>query len=124
MKAEINTSGELDDVVQSYLELRIIEMIEYGHGALRQFPASEKHTTAADIKRVMDQMLEHAVEISAKYQKKTTLQKLDVANKKLKLYLRVCMKLGYLPFEKYDVWTEKCREIGRIIGGFIKSNEV
>ena len=124
MNVEINTDGQLDDVVQSFLELRIIEMIEYGHGALRQFPTSEKHTTAADIKRVMDQMLEYAVEISAHYQKKTTLQKLDVSNKKLKLYLRVCMKLGYLPFKKYDVWTEKCREIGRIIGGFLRSDSV
>ncbi len=112
---------QLDDVAESFLELRIIEMMEYGHGALKQFPTSEKYSTAADIKRVMDQMLEYSVEITAKYYKKTTLQKLDVANKKLKLYLRLCMKLGFLPFKKYDVWTEKSREIGRIIGGFLKS---
>jgi hypothetical protein len=121
---EPGKDGRLDDVVQSYLELRILEMMEYGHGALRQFPTSEKYTLAADIKRLMDQMLEHSVEISAKYYKKTTLQKLDVDNKKLKLYLRLSMKLGYLPFKKYDVWTDKCREIGRIIGGFIRSTDV
>ncbi len=121
MDAEDFKGGKLDDVVQSYLELRILEMMEYGYIALNQFPKAEKHTTVAEIKNIMGEMLELSVEVSAKYQKKTTLQKLDVANKKLKLYLRLCMKLGYLPFKKYDVWTDKLTEIGRIIGGFIRS---
>ena len=51
---EPGKDGRLDDVVQSYLELRILEMMEYGHGALRQFPTSEKYTLAADINPVKD----------------------------------------------------------------------
>lgn len=96
-------------------------MIKYGYGALAQFPKSEKFALAADIKHCLDIILERVIEASKKYYKKTTLQELDVEVAKLKAYLRLSQSLGFLPFKKYEIWSGMAIEIGRMVGGWIKS---
>jgi len=100
---------------------KIFDMMEYGYGALAQYPKSEKFALVADIKRSMDRMLERAIEAQKKYYKKTTLQELDVEIMKLKAYLRLSKNLGFLPMKKYEIWSEKVVEIGKMLGGWLKS---
>ena len=100
---------------------KIFDMMEYGYSALAQYPKSEKFALVTDIKRSMDTMLERAIEAQKKYYKKTTLQELDVEVMKLKAYLRLSQKLGFLPMKKYEIWSEKVVEIGKMLGGWLKS---
>lgn len=100
---------------------KIFDMMEYGYAALAQYPKSEKFALVTDIKRSMDTMLERAIEAQKKYYKKTTLQELDVEVMKLKAYLRLSQKLGFLPMKKYEIWSEKVVEIGKMLGGWLKS---
>jgi four helix bundle protein len=100
---------------------KIFDMMEYGYAALAQYPKSEKFALVTDIKRSMDTMLERAIEAQKKYYKKTTLQDLDVEIMKLKAYLRLSQNLGFLPMKKYEVWSEKAVEIGKMLGGWLKS---
>ncbi len=100
---------------------KVFDMIKYGYGALAQFPKSEKFALAADIKHCLDLILERVIEASKKYYKKTTLQELDVEVTKLKAYLRLSQDLGFLPFKKYEIWSGMAVEIGRMVGGWIKS---
>jgi four helix bundle protein len=100
---------------------KIFDMMEYGYGALAQYPKSEKFALVADIKRSMDRMLERTIEAQKKYYKKTTLQELDVEIMKLKAYLRLSKNLGFLPMKKYQIWSEKVVEIGKMLGGWLKS---
>ncbi len=100
---------------------KIFDMMEYGYGALAQYPKSEKFALVTDIKRSMDIMLERTIEAQKKYYKKTTLQELDVEVMKLKAYLRLSQNLGFLPMKKYEIWSEKVVEIGKMLGGWLKS---
>lgn len=100
---------------------KIFDMMEYGYAALAQYPKSEKFALVTDIKRSMDTMLERAIEAQKKYYKKTTLQELDVEVMKLKAYLRLSQNLGFLPMKKYEIWSEKVVEIGKMLGGWLKS---
>lgn len=100
---------------------KVFDMMEYGYGALAQFPKSEKFALVTDIKRIMDIMMERVIEAQKKYYKKTTLQELDVATAKLKAYLRLSYQLGFLPMKKYEIWSEKVVEIGKMLGGWLKS---
>jgi four helix bundle protein len=88
---------------------------------LHSFPKVRKFALAADIKRCMHLILERVIEANKKYYKKTTLQELDVEIMKLKAYLRLSQELGFLPFKKYEIWSEKVVEIGKMLGGWIKS---
>ena len=100
---------------------KIYDMMEYGYPALTQYPKSEKYALATDMKRCMDTMLERAIEAHKRYFKKNTLQELDVEIMKLKAYLRLSMRLGFLPFKKYEVWSGKVVEIGKMLGGWMKA---
>lgn len=102
---------------------KIFDMMKYGYGALAQFPKSEKFSIVADIKKCMHIMLERTIEASKKYYKKTTLQELDVELMKLRAYIRLSHELGFLPIKKYEIWSAKLVEIGKMIGGWIKSNQ-
>lgn len=96
-------------------------MIQYGYNAVSQFPKSEKYALGTDMKRCMHQVLELAIVCQKKYYKKTTLQELDVEVTKLKAYTRLAKDLGFLPFKKYEVWSSMNVEIGKMVGGWIKS---
>lgn len=100
---------------------KIFDMMEYGYAALAQYPKSEKFALVTDIKRSMDTMLERAIEAQKKYYKKTTLQDLDVEIMKMKAYLRLSQNLGFLPMKKYEIWSGKVVEIGKMLGGWLKS---
>lgn len=100
---------------------KVFDMMEYGYLALAQFPKSEKYALATDIKRCMDVMLERCIEAQKKYYKKTTLQEFDVEVTKLKAYMRLSFNLGFLPSKKYEVWSGMVVEIGKMLGGWLKT---
>lgn len=100
---------------------KIFDMMEYAYGALAQFPKSEKFALCTDIKHSMDKLLERCIEAQKKYYKKTTLQDMDVEIAKLRAYIRLSHQLGFLPPKKYEVWSEKLVEIGKMLGGWIKT---
>lgn len=100
---------------------KAFDMMKYAYPALAQYPKSEKFSLVVDIKRCMDSILERIIEGSKKYYKKTTLQELDVEITKLKAYLRLSHALGFLPIKKYEVWSGMVVEIGKMLGGWMKS---
>lgn len=103
------------------IQQKTFEMMEYAYTALAQYPKGEKFALVVDIKRCMDTILERIIEANKKYYKKTTLQELDVEIMKLKAYIRLSYKLGFLPMKRYEIWSEKVVEIGRMLGGWMKS---
>lgn len=98
-------------------------MIEYGHTAVRQFPKSERHVLGAEVRHSMWTLLRLVVVCNKRYHKKTTMQDLDAELDLLRCYIRVAMTLGYLDFRPYEHWAKLLDEIGRMIGGWMKSIE-
>lgn len=98
-------------------------MIQYGYIVLRQFPKSEKYALAADIKNSMYKTLELIIVANKHYYKKNTLRELDVEVDKLKTLVRLSKDLGFLPFKKYKILTAYIVEIGKMVGGWIKSTK-
>ena len=102
---------------------KVFDMIKYAYLALAQFPKSEKYALATDIKRTMDEVLGYCIEVQKRKTKKTTLTNLDIANTKLKAYIRLAFELNFLPIKKYEVWAAQVVEIGKMIGGLIKADK-
>lgn len=100
---------------------KIFDMMEYGYLALQQYPKSEKFALVTDIKRSMNVLLKKCIEAQKKYYKKTTLQDMDVEIAAIRAYLRLSFKLGFLPMKKYEVWSGMVVEIGKMLGGWLKS---
>jgi four helix bundle protein len=110
-------------------ELKILQktydMIQYGYICLRQFPKSEKYTLAAEIKQSMYRLLKLIITANKRYYKKTTLQDIDVELEFLRYLVRLSAdaELRFLPLKKYENWSKMLNEIGRMLGGWIKSSK-
>ncbi|MGG1600591.1 diversity-generating retroelement protein Avd [Paenibacillus naphthalenovorans] len=97
------------------------DMTKYGYAALRQFPKSERFTLAAEMKSCMLRFMRGIITANKRYHKKTTLQDVDIELQLLRMYLRLAVDLQFLPFRKYENWVKMLDEIGKMLGGWIKS---
>lgn len=92
----------------------------YAYKCLGQFPKSERHVLAADIRQGLYAVDSLIIRAQKKYFKKTTLQDLDVEVELLKTKIRLAKELGFLPFKKYENLEKMLIEIGKMVGGWIK----
>lgn len=104
-----------------HIQQKIYDMILYAYPALEQMPKSQKFSLAQDMKHCMDEIMRLTISANKKYTKRTTLQELDVEIAALKVYLRIAYDLRYLPPKKYEVWSGMMVEIGKMVGGWIRS---
>ena len=103
------------------IEERCREMITYGYTALKQFPKSEKHGLAAEIRSSMWQLQRLVITASKRYHKKSTLMDLDVELAVLKRQVRLAMEMRYLDVRKYENWSRFLVEIGKMVGGWLRA---
>lgn len=108
----------MDDLI---ILQKCYDMIQYGYICLRQYPKSEKHTLAAETKVCMLNLLKLIIQANKRYYKKTTLQDIDVELETLRHYTRLAQSLNFLPIKKYENWIKMISEIGRLLGGWMRS---
>ena len=121
-EAEPEAAAETEVKVKKDLlvQQKIYDMILYAYPALEQMPKSQ-FSLAQDMKHCMDKIMRLTISANKKYTKRTTLQELDVEVAALKVYLRIAYDLRYLPPKKYEVWSGMMVEIGKMVGGWIRS---
>jgi len=103
------------------IKLKVEDMLKYGYPALAQFPKSEKFAMAQDIKKSMLSLLEQVIRTNRTREKRPLLYTIDVELEVLRTQIRLAMELEFLPFGKYEVWSNHLAEIGRMLGGWLKS---
>lgn len=96
-------------------------MMMYGYQAIHHFPKHEKHVLGAEIRLSMLKMQRLIITAYKRYHKKTTLTDLDIELVVLNKQIRLAKDLRYLDIKKYQIWATKLVEIGKMIGGWIKS---
>jgi four helix bundle protein len=101
---------------------KMTELTEYLYVCIRQFPKSEKHSLAADIKHQAYTVLRLIVQANKRYYKKTTMQDIDIEHEILRKQVEMAMTLKFLPFRQYENATVKINEVGKLIGAWKKSS--
>jgi hypothetical protein len=61
------------------------------------------------------------VQANAERDKRRTLRQIDVELEKLRLLTRLAKDLNMLPVKQYGLMSERVSEIGRLLGGWMKS---
>lgn len=100
------------------------DMVQYGYICLRRFPKSERHTLAAEIKMHMLQVLRLILQANRRRDKRSTLTELDVELDLLRLYVRLAhdvVEPASFPSRSYEHWSKLLNEIGKMLGGWMKS---
>jgi hypothetical protein len=103
------------------LLLKVEDMMVYGFPLLDQFPKNVRFSLAQEIRACMIQVLRLTITVETKKSKLSTLEYLDTENKTLMHLLRVSMDLKFLSKHHYGVWEAKLVEIGKMIGGLLRS---
>ena len=100
---------------------KVQDLMEDSYPILNQFPKAEKFSFAQDIRHCINTLLELTITEDKRYTKKTTIENMDIENEKLKVYIRVAHRLKYIDNHRYATLEKKVVEIGKMIGGLLKS---
>ncbi len=121
----MENNNQIEPAKSEYKGLKIQakteDMIEYMYIVLRQYPKSEKLALAAETKREALELLKLIISCNKHYMKKTTMRDVDIQLDSLRAMVRLGHRLEFLKNHPYEVLSGKIDEIGRMIGGWLKS---
>ncbi|MBX9761567.1 MAG: diversity-generating retroelement protein Avd [Pseudomonadaceae bacterium] len=98
-------------------------LLEYAYIAVRNFPKFERHVLAAEIRASLWRMLRLIIACNKRYHKKTTLSEIDIELDALRAQVRLAFSLKYIDLKRYETWARMNDELGRMLGGWIKSQQ-
>lgn len=124
-------AGEKNDekkVEPFHLREKIEEMVDYGYPLTMSFPRKDREL-ADELKKSILTIYRLSIEIDRKYFKKTTTQNLDVELDVLRGMVRLVASKKLhggkypppLTMHQYEVWAKYNEEIGKLLGGYIKT---
>ena len=99
---------------------KVEDMIVFAKPFLVQFPRIER-TFATAIEEEMYTLLRLCVAAECGYKMKTTIQEIDVSQKTIQRYIRMAKAKQVLPMNHYKSWSERLREIGKMVGGLLQA---
>ena len=103
---------------------KYVDLIEYGYKLLIKYPKYEKYALVSEIRRNMYQSLKYilyANKITNKYNRLDILNILDAEIATQSFFVRFSYKNKYINTSNYYEWSKRLEEIGKILGGWIKS---
>ena len=103
---------------------KMTNLIYYSKNLLKKYPKSERFDLCNDIKNVLYENLRYIVyawKAYANSEKYDYLRKADVNLVVLKIFITISYKSMYITQKNYMVWNEQVDEIGKLIGGWMKS---
>jgi hypothetical protein len=119
---------------EATLNRKFVEFAKQMNLYLNHFPKHEKYGLAQYIRQAAYDVYGMMVEGQKRYHKKTTLTQLDVRHEQLRMYVSLAHELGYFCYRdcrlpndeqsavhRFLVLSRMIDELGRMIGGWIKS---
>lgn len=102
---------------------KIIELFKIFHGYLEIFPKRDKFNIGQKCENYIIEILELIV-LASQYSGTTKLPLLENTSKKLntlKILIRLLKEINIIDLKKYIILENFCQEIGKMLGGWIKS---
>lgn len=99
------------------------DLILYALPIINRFPKSQRFVLGQQLQNGLIElsvMIVQANKIKNKLQK---LYEIDVELEKLRLLIRLAKDLKFMPLHKYELHGQRLNEIGRLLGGWIKSSQ-
>ena len=118
----IANQGE-GDYMKSNLEIqeKLYDFIGYIYPILKQYPKNEKFSLQKDTKNCIMDIIRLIIRAGKSTTKKKLLYDADVELVILRYYIRIAYDQKYISGHTYGVAAKKITEIGKMLGGFIKS---
>ena len=95
---------------------KFTNLIYYSKNLLNKYPKSERFDLSSDIRNII-----FAWKAYDNNEKLRYLRQIDVDLLVLKSLITISYKYQYITQKNYMVWNEHISEIGKLVGGWIKS---
>lgn len=109
---------------QLKIGLKWEDMAVYLYTAMRMYPKSERHTLAAETVKsalgVGTAIARANVTRNIPLRRKI-IEEADSELMRLKILVRLGLKLEFLPMKKYEILSGQLTEIGKMLGGWLKT---
>jgi len=122
---------------ETNLHTKLVAFMKLANIHLNHFPKHEKYGLCQQIRNVMYDVYNLVTECQKRYHKKTSLTSLDIKHEQLRMMFHLANELGYYRFKngkientekesnrKYMAISIMINEIGAMIGGWIKSENI
>jgi len=100
--------------------VRWMQFLEWLLPATEKFPKRVRFTFADRINNLALDIAEDLVEARYSRDKQSILRRVNLRLEKLRVLLRLCHRLKYLPHQGYEHASRSINEVGRMLGGWIK----
>jgi len=99
------------------------DLMLYAFPIINKFPKSQRFVLGQQIQNEMVDIAKLIVEANKRRNKVPTLYQIDVELEKLRLLIRLAKDMKMLAVRQYGLIAERVDEIGRLLGGWIKSQQ-
>jgi retron-type reverse transcriptase len=97
------------------------EFIKWLHFLLNKFPKSVKYTMAQKIENTSLNVLEGIIQSNNEFDKEDSIKQTIIELDKLRVFFRMSKDMQFISFEQYENGARQIDEIGRMLGGMLKS---
>ena len=113
-------SSSLDGLI---IYQKVYDLILYALPIINRFPKSQRFVLGQQIENGLIDLSTMIVQANKTKNKIPKLYEIDVELEKIKLFIRLAKDLKFMPIHKYELHCQRLNEIGRLLGGWIKSSQ-
>jgi len=96
-------------------------MILWLYPTVNKFPKSQRFVLGQQIENTILQILKGIIQVNVEINKKPYLKQISVELDKLRILIRLSKDLKFISIRQYQFIAEKINEIGKMLGGWLKS---
>jgi four helix bundle protein len=111
----------MSDAKELIIYQKHYDLIIYSFPIINRFPRDQRFVLGQQIENSMLEIAKMIVHVNKLKQKKMRLFEIDVELEKLRLLIRLAKDLKMMTISKYGHHCERMDEIGRLLGGWIKT---
>jgi len=101
---------------------RVYDLMLYLFPIIDRFPKYEKFVLCTQVKNCIIDIARHIIKANKSRNKRALLYNIDVFIEELRLLIRLSHDRKYLAHKSYEETSKRVNEIGRLLGGWIKSS--
>lgn len=98
------------------------ELLKWIYFCVSKFPKAEKYALGQKIKQTAMDFLDQIIRANGAQNKKPYLEEAAQLLEILRIYVRLSFDLSLISLKRYELLSGKIDEIGRMLGGWRKSN--
>jgi four helix bundle protein len=111
----------MSDMKELIIYQKHYDSMVYSFPIIGRFPKDQRFVLGQQIEGTMLEIGQLIVHANKLRQKKEKLYEIDVALEKLRFLIRLAKDLKMMPVSKYGHHCERIDEIGKLLGGWLKS---